>query len=163
MSGRRGRLVVAKTHTQDSESCQGIFIWVVTPCILPGWYQRFAGTFCRDLQCWEVGGGVFLRNVGISLEVHTALKPRRLTSTSFPPREQHIFWEQLNWLKKFISVTWSTKESSPKSTGVLLVVCLRCISRCWKQVGRWPFLRSLAAFCMSAAKVWDSLKLLIRG
>jgi hypothetical protein len=52
-----------------------LVFWVITPCGLVGRYQRF---------CRAEGGDsrpMFLRNVGISPQVHTALKPRRTTST----------------------------------------------------------------------------------
>jgi hypothetical protein len=43
---------------------------------------------------------MFLRNVGICLQVHTALQPRRQTSTFSPPPEPHIF--QNNCFQHFV-------------------------------------------------------------
>jgi hypothetical protein len=48
-----------------------LVFWVVTPCGLVGRYQRFGGTY--SVLCPEDGGSMFFRNVGISLQVHTAL------------------------------------------------------------------------------------------
>jgi hypothetical protein len=45
-----------------------------------------AGTiFLRYVDISLGGGSIFLRNVGIYLQVHTALQPRRPTSTFSPP------------------------------------------------------------------------------
>jgi hypothetical protein len=41
------------------------------------------------------GGSIFLRNVGIYLLHHTALQPRRPTSTSSPPWEPQISWSRV--------------------------------------------------------------------
>jgi hypothetical protein len=46
--------------------------WVVTPCGILGTYKRFGETYCP-----EDGGSIFLRNVGIYIQVHTALQPRK--------------------------------------------------------------------------------------
>jgi hypothetical protein len=54
-----------------------LVFWVVKPCGLVGRYQRFEGTFSP-----EDGDSIFLRNVGIYLQVHTALQPRRLISAT---------------------------------------------------------------------------------
>jgi hypothetical protein len=53
-----------------------LVLWVITPCGLVGRYQRFGATYRED------GGSIFLWNVGIYLQVHTALQPRRTTSPS---------------------------------------------------------------------------------
>jgi hypothetical protein len=54
--------------------------WVVRPHELVGRYQRFGEIYCLRLQ-GEDGDNMFLRNVGICLQVHMALQPRRPTST----------------------------------------------------------------------------------
>jgi hypothetical protein len=71
--------------------------WVVTKCRLAGGYHRF-GTTChfhlpwRQSSMWlrfsrrwspEDGGRMFLWNVAIYLQVHTALQPGIPTSTFF--------------------------------------------------------------------------------
>jgi hypothetical protein len=63
-----------------------LVVWVVTPCGLVDRrrYQCFGGTYCPIFRA-EDGGSIFLRNVGIYLQVHTVLQPRRPTSTSLPP------------------------------------------------------------------------------
>jgi hypothetical protein len=63
-----------------------LVFWVVTPCGLQGRYQRFEGTYCLHHQSWSQSS-ILLPNVGIYLEVRTALQPRRPTSTSSPPWE----------------------------------------------------------------------------
>jgi hypothetical protein len=65
-----------------------LVFWVVTPCGLTGRYQRFEGTYCLDIQPLahtaffrvEDGGSIFLRNVGIYLQVHKVFLPRKPTS-----------------------------------------------------------------------------------
>jgi hypothetical protein len=61
-----------------------LVFWVVTPCGLVRGHQHFGGTYCLHLQHF----GMFLRNVGIYLQVHTVLRPRKPTSTSAWPDEQ---------------------------------------------------------------------------
>jgi hypothetical protein len=46
------------------------------------WDLRFSRQCRVDL---EDGDSMFLRSVGLYLQVHTALRPRRPTSTSSPP------------------------------------------------------------------------------
>jgi hypothetical protein len=53
---------------------------VVTTCGLVHKYHSFGGIYCLHFSP-EDGGSMFLRNVAIDLRVHTALRPRRLTST----------------------------------------------------------------------------------
>jgi hypothetical protein len=64
-----------------------LVFWVITPFGLVVRYQRFGGTHCLHLQglSSEDGGGMFLRNVGIYLQVHTALRSRG------PTRHAHLF------------------------------------------------------------------------
>jgi hypothetical protein len=49
-----------------------LVFWVVTPCGLAGKYQRFGGIYWTEDDC-----NMFLRNIAIYVEVHTALQPRR--------------------------------------------------------------------------------------
>jgi hypothetical protein len=60
-----------------------LVFWVVTPCRLVGRYQNFGGTYCLHLSP-EDEGSMFFRNVGIYLQVHTALQPWRPTSILNP-------------------------------------------------------------------------------
>jgi hypothetical protein len=61
------------------KSCLSMmFFWVVTTCRLVGWYHRP-----------ENGDGMFLRNVGFYLLVHTASQPRRIW-ISWPPCKPQI-------------------------------------------------------------------------
>jgi hypothetical protein len=48
-----------------------LVVWVVVPSGLVGGYQCFGGTFCP-----EDSGNMFPRNVGIFLQVRTALQPK---------------------------------------------------------------------------------------
>jgi hypothetical protein len=57
-----------------------LVFWVVTPCGLVRRYHRFGGTYTSGP---EDGGRMFLRNIGVYLKVHTALQPRRPTSTFY--------------------------------------------------------------------------------
>jgi hypothetical protein len=50
--------------------------WVVTLCGLVGKHRRFGGT-----NHPEDGGGKFLQNVGINLQIHKSLRPRKPIST----------------------------------------------------------------------------------
>jgi hypothetical protein len=52
-----------------------LVFWVMTPCGLTGDYQHFGGTHCLYRQHFspEDGDSIFLANVGINLQVHTAL------------------------------------------------------------------------------------------
>jgi hypothetical protein len=57
-----------------------LFFRIVTPCGLVGRYEGSGGTFCLYLQISPEGGdSMFLPNVGINLQVHTALQFRRAT------------------------------------------------------------------------------------
>jgi hypothetical protein len=80
----------AYLHAQSLRKCVALFeiwsshggkmsmlvFWVAKPCALIGRYPRFGGTYCLHLQGWS-----FLKNIDIYLQVHTALQPRRPTST----------------------------------------------------------------------------------
>jgi hypothetical protein len=80
-------------------------------CDLPGsddvWTYRCVSTFRRNilLPSSEDGGSMFVRNVAIYLQVHTALLLRRTTSTSSSP------WQPNN-IDIFIAVTTSTLDSA---------------------------------------------------
>jgi hypothetical protein len=50
----------------------------------------------------EYGGGMFLRNIGIDLQVHTALQPVSLASEALrliSQKRQVKGWTTLNWLR----------------------------------------------------------------
>jgi hypothetical protein len=52
-------------------------LWFVAPSGLVGSYQRFGGTYCLRLHCWNM----FLRDVCIYLSLRTSLQSIRLTLT----------------------------------------------------------------------------------
>jgi hypothetical protein len=55
--------------------------WVVTPCGLTD--TNVSENYTASIFSPEEGHGMFLRNAGIYLRVHTALQPRITTSTIF--------------------------------------------------------------------------------
>jgi hypothetical protein len=77
-----------------------LVFWVVTPCGLVG----FEGTYCSIFRAEvsvEDGGSMFFRNVGIYLQVHMVLLPRRPKSTT-------IF--QLNWQQILKKIRFKYEE-----------------------------------------------------
>jgi hypothetical protein len=54
-----------------------MLVWVVTLRGVVGRYQRFGVAYCLQLQQFspEDGDSMLLRNVGVDLEIHTALQP----------------------------------------------------------------------------------------
>jgi hypothetical protein len=58
---------------------------LVTPCGLVGRHQRFDGTYCLHNQD-RTEGSIFLRNVGIYLEVH--YNPEQHPTSSAPSEHQ---------------------------------------------------------------------------
>jgi hypothetical protein len=52
--------------------------------------ECIASNFRAEVFYHENGGGIFLRNVDIYLQIHTASQPRRPTSTSSPQCEPQI-------------------------------------------------------------------------
>jgi hypothetical protein len=63
-----------------NNSLSMLVLWVVMPCGVVRKYQRFRGTYGSIFRA-EDGGSMV---AGIYLQVHTALQPRRPTSTSSP-------------------------------------------------------------------------------
>jgi hypothetical protein len=69
-----------------------LVFWVVLLCGLVGRDQRSGKTYCLHLQHCRVevsledGGSMFLRNVCIYLQIHTALQPR-IPTTPCPKYE----------------------------------------------------------------------------
>jgi hypothetical protein len=67
--------LTTKVVVPTAEKMSMFFFRVVTPCELVSRHQRFGGTYFSP----EDGGSMFLRNIGVYLQVHTALQPRRPT------------------------------------------------------------------------------------
>jgi hypothetical protein len=99
-------------HWQTNPYLLMLSFWVVTPCGRVGRYQRFGGTYCLYFQGRRVWGSMLLWNVGIYLQVHTTLQPRRPTSAPSRPWElqipQPLFGlgqiKQMQWWKYVVMV-----------------------------------------------------------
>jgi hypothetical protein len=74
-----------------------LVFWVVTLCGCVGTIDNNVSEEHTASFRAEDGGSIFLQNVGIYLQVHTALQPRRPTSTSSPPREPQVSSIQYNF------------------------------------------------------------------
>jgi hypothetical protein len=93
---------------------------VVIPCKLAGRCERFFSP--------EDGGSVFLRNVGIYLQIHSAWQPRRPTSTlfrtTFPwfPELPHSKVSSLRILKPHFFLHAGKDDSAVPQSGEIITV-----------------------------------------
>jgi hypothetical protein len=98
------------TSYQQYYQTSMIEFWVVTPCGLVGRYS-VSEEYTSQSHPWR-WGSMFLRNVGIYLQVHTALQPIRPTSTSSP-----------HW-RPWISILWDVWLEYPSVHVSGFLICI---------------------------------------
>lgn len=77
-----------------------MFLWIMTPHKLVGTYQRLGETYCLNFQGlrFEANNSMIIRDVGINLRVHTALRRKRPTMTSHRLFPSDLFKIAVFWI-----------------------------------------------------------------
>jgi hypothetical protein len=119
-----------------------LVFWAVTPCGLVSRNHHFGGTYCLHLQPRSPEGRVsmFPWNVGVYLQVHTALQPRRSTWSASRSLVGEGDWDTVIQLGASLVVRWlrpvGWRPRAPPCGGCLCVMSARWHTY-WSPLRRW--------------------------